>query len=287
VRAFGRKQAVLNTVTAAVTLALGLAFGSGAASQLLGSPASVTSRASRIEPYRFFADQTVTVPLLVHAPEAQGLSLYAELVQLASDFAVPIGPAVEVPLPTRVSPGPGVETELSVALPAVRRETDFELRFKSRRDPGGTWHAAGRIPVRVYPGDLLSPVRQWATVHPLRVKDDQGFLLEFLRQQRIPVAGGETEGVRDGRGVTLYAGARAFGERALAPLRHGEAIVLFAERESETPHLLVERKGNGTVITVEMRLVDRLAADPLAQKIFLELFKLINDDQQSIGGNNG
>jgi hypothetical protein len=278
---------VLNTVIAAATLALGVAFGAGAASQSLGSPASVTPRVSRIEPYRFFAGRTVTVPLQVHAPEPQGFTLYTELVQLTSDFAVPISAPIEVPLPTDPSPGPGVEIEVSIPLPAVRRETDFELRFKSRRDRGGTLHAAGRIPLRVYPGDLLSPIRQWATVHPLRVKDDQGFLFEFLRQQQIPVAGGEAVGLRDSRGVTLYAGARVFAERALASLRQGEAVVLFAERESETPHLLVERKGGGTVITVEMRLVDRLAADPIAQKIFLELFKLINDDPESIGGNNG
>jgi hypothetical protein len=138
----------------------------------------------------------------------------------------------------------------------------------------------------VYPGDLLSPVRQWATAHPLRVKDDQGSLIEFLRQQKIPVAGGETQGVRGDRGVTLYAGARAFRERALTPLAQGEAIVLFAERETETPRFLVERKGEGMAVTVEMRLLGRLAADPLAQKIFLELFEVLNNEQQSMGGND-
>jgi hypothetical protein len=228
----------------------------------------------------------VAVPLLVHAPEPEGLALHAELVQLTSGFAVPIGAPLDVPLPTGASPSPGVEIELSIPLPAVKRETDFELRFRSRRGGDGVWHAAGRVPLRVYPGDLLSPVRQWATAHPLRVKDDQGSLIEFLRQQKIPVAGGETQGVRGDRGVTLYAGARALRERALVPLAQGEAIVLFAERETETPRFLVERKGEGMAVTVEMRLLGRLAADPLAQKIFLELFEVLNNEQQSMGGND-
>lgn len=278
-----RRKAALSRGIGAVALAVALALGSGAAARSLGSPASVTPRVSRVEPYRFFADRTATVPLLVHAPEPEGLILYAQLVQVASDFAVPIGAAVEVPLPTDASPSPGVEIELSIPLPAVKRETDFELRFKSRRGREGIWHAAGRIPLRVYPGDLLGPVRQWATAHPLRVKDDQGSLIAFLHQHKIPVAGGEPEGIRDGRGVTLYAGVRAFGERALTPLRPGEAIILFAERETDTPRFLVERTGGGTTVTVEMRLLDRLAADPLAQKIFLEVFEVLNNERQTNG----
>jgi hypothetical protein len=118
------------------------------------------------------------------------------------------------------------------------------------------------------------------------VKDDQGSLIEFLRQQQIPVAGGGTPGLRDDREVTLYTGARVFRERALAPLRQGEVIVLFAERETDTPRFLVERKDGGTAVTVEMRLLDRLVADPLAQKIFLELFEVLNNESQSLGGND-
>ena len=279
-----RKKATLRKANAAVALALVLAFGSGAADQSPGSPALVTPRASRVEPYRFFADRTAAVPLLVHVPEPQGLALQAQLVQLASDFAVPIGGALDVPLPTDASPSPGVEIELAIPLPAVKRETDFELRFRSRRGRDGVWRAAGRIPLRVYPGDLLGPVRQWAASHPVRVKDEQGALTEFLRQQQIRVVGGDTPGFRDDRGVTLYAGARAVRERALAPPRQGEAIVLFAERETETPRFLVERRGGGTAVTVEMRLLDRLAADPLAQKIFLELFEVFNNEAQPMGG---
>ena len=69
----------------------------------------------------------------------------------------------------------------------------------------------------------------------------------------------------------------------LTSLRRNSAFS-FAERETETPRFLVERKGEGTAVTVEMRLLDRLAADPLAQKIFLELFEVLNNERQSRDG---
>jgi len=280
-----RREAALSTRIGAGALALVLAFGSGAAAGSPGSPASVTPRASRAEPYRFFADRTVAVPLLVHAPEPQGLALHAQLLQLASGVAAPIGAALDVPLPTGASPSPGVEIELSIPLPAVKRETDFELWIRSRRDREDVWHAAGRIALRVYPGDLLGPVRRWAEAHPLRVEDDHGTLIEFLRQQEIPVAGG-IPGPRDGRRVTLYAGERALRKRAAVPLRQDEAIILFTERQTGTPRFLIERTGRATAVTVEMRLLDRLAADPAAQKIFLEVFEVLNDEQHLLGGND-
>lgn len=175
--------------------------------------------------------------------------------------------------------------ELSIPLPAVKRETDFELRIRSRRDRDEVWQAAGRLGLRVYPGDLLSPIRNWATSHPLRVEDDHGVLSGFLRQQRIPVVGGTgTWSSRAGRGVTLFAGPQALRKRAHVPRREDEAIVRFTERETETPRFLIERTGRATSVAVEMRLLDRLATDPLAQKIFLEVFQLVHEEKTSTGG---
>lgn len=274
-------------VVGSFALVFVLALGSGAAAGSVGGPALVIPRSNPFEPYRFFGDRTVAVPLLVHSPEPEGLSLRAQLVQLTSDLAVPIGGALEVPLPRDGSPRTRIETEISIPLPAVNRETDFELRIRSRRDRDGVWDAAGRIALRVYPADLLGPVRHWATSHPLRVEDDRGLLIGFLRQQRIPVVGvTETRGARAVRGVTLYAGPQALRKRASVPRREDDAIVLFTERQTETPRFLIERTGRGTTVAVEMRLLDRLATDPLAQKIFLEVFELAHEETASTGGND-
>ena len=87
-----------------------------------------------------------------------------------------------------------------------------------------------------------------------------------------------------GRGVSLFAGASAFREHERFPLPEDEAIVLFTERESEPPRLFIERTDRGTTVSVEMRLLNRLATDPLAQKIFLEVFQLLHEERPSVKG---
>ena len=137
----------------------------------------------------------------------------------------------------------------------------------------------------MYPSDLLDSVRGWAKSHPLRVRDGKGSLQHFLHRQRIPfVAEWKTQDFRDGRGVSLFAGASALREHERFPLPEDEAIVRFTERESEAPRLFIERTERGTTVRVEMRLLDRLATDPLAQKIFLEVFQLLHEERPLVKG---
>ena len=237
------------------------------------SAALVTPRPKPNDPYRYFGGRTVTVPLLIHAPETEELSIRAELWQLATNLLAPVGGELEVPLSAAAGAGPASELDFSVALPAVKRETDFELRFRSCRQGTQVWQAAGRIPLRVYPADLLGSVRAWAESHPVQVEDDHGSVIELLRLHGIPIA------TQPGaRGVTLYAGPRALEKQARLPFRHDEmAIVIFAESQTEIPRLFIDRTGRQTTVRVEMRVLDRLAADPLAQKVILEVFKLLQE----------
>lgn len=288
---FARSASLLRPSTQAVrgvvafALASCLALGPEAYAASFGGPALVITRPSRPEPLRLFGSQTVTVPVLVHALKVEGLTLRARLVQLTSNLSVPIGAELEVPLPSNPSPPSGIELDLSVPLPSVQRETDFELRIRSRRGHDKPWHAAGRIALRAYPGNLLDSLRVWAKSHPLRVSDGDGSLRRFLRQQRIAVvADGKAQSFRDGRGVSLFAGASALREHERFPLAENEAIVLFTERESEPPRLVIERTDRGTTVSVEMHLLDRLATDPLAQKIFLEVFQLLQEERPSVKG---
>jgi hypothetical protein len=236
----------------------------------------VTARPDPIEPYRFIGGRTVTVPLIVHLPTREGLTVLAELVQLSSTLAVPIAGGVDVPLGVSVpEAGATSELELSVALPAVTRETDFELRFRSFRPPDRVAQTAGRVELRVYPANLLEPVRVWAESHSIRLEDDQGSVTEVFREQRIAVALGP--GPSD---LTVYVEPRSAQKPSRLPRADGRPAIILAEREKATPHLVVDRTSRGTTVTVEMRLLDRLATDPLAQKIFLEAFQYaaITDD---------
>jgi hypothetical protein len=135
--------------------------------------------------------------------------------------------------------------------------------------------------MRVYPADLLAPVRAWVQSHPLRVEDDRGSLIALLRRQQIAIA---NQSESTGPGITLYAGSRSLQKHARLPLRDGETAVLFTERETDTPYLLVERTGRRTIVRVETRLLDRLETDPQAQKLLLELFQYLREQAALIEG---
>jgi hypothetical protein len=233
------------------------------------SPALVVTRPAAGEPLRFFGGRTVNVPLVLHTTQFEGLSVRAELVQLSASLALPVAREVDVPLavPDRPAASPASELELPVSLPAVHRETDFELRFRSFRLAEPVGRPAGRVALRVYPDNLLEPVRVWAESHAIRLEDGHGSVTELFRRQGIAV----TDTAHPD--LTVFAGLRSTRVRTLR--RHGSAPaeVFFTEREVATPHLVVERTGKNTRVTVEMYLLDRLTTDPLAQKMFLEAFR--------------
>jgi hypothetical protein len=238
--------------------------------QPIGNLVWVMPRFNPGEPFRFIGGRTVTVPLSIHGPRPEGLMVWAELIQISSSLAVPVGGQVNIPVAVsaRADTGFTSELELSLSLPVVTRETDFELRFQASWPPARAMPSAGRIALRVYPGNLLDPVRIWAASHPIWLEDDQGSTRERFRELRIPVA------TQPGpSGVTVYAGAGAVQKYLRVPPRHGQSAILLLERDTATPHLVVDRTSGRTTVKVEMNLLDRLATDPLAQKIFLEAFQ--------------
>jgi hypothetical protein len=246
------------------------------------SPVLVEARPTPSEPLRFFGGRTVSVPLVLHTTQLEGLSVRAELVQLSASLAAPVAGQIDVPfaLPARPAVSPASELVLSVSLPVVRRETDFELRFRSFQPGERVGRAAGRVALRVYPADVLEPVRVWAESHAIRLEDDHGAVTELFRQQRIAV----TESGHPH--LTVFAGSRSTRGRTIPRHGSGLAAIFFTEREAATPHLVVERTGEKTTVTVEMYLLDRLATDPLAQKMFLEAFRhaAIPDEAASAQG---
>jgi hypothetical protein len=213
------------------------------------------------------------VPLTVYGLVPDGLTVRAQLFQLSSRLAVPFEGELDVPIAASARPGAGFvsQFELPVPLPAVNRETDFEIRFHASLPPGPPARAqlaAGQVSLRVYPADLLEPVRAWAESHSIRLEDDDGSMTRFFRDQRISLTA--RPGPSD---LTVFAGPRSVQKRSRLPHGDSGATIVFPERETETPHLVIDRTGRGMTVNVEMRLVDRLATDPLAQKIFLEAFQ--------------
>lgn len=187
----------------------------------------------------------------------------AELVQLSS--------RLEAPLPDAVTPATASlcgDASFTVEFPGLTAETDFEIVF-SREEGKDKWRALESIPVKVYPRLLMDDVKSWAAYkdNALVVRDKEGRFTEFLDRHRIgyvtrePVPAGA-------RRLTIVTGKDA------AEVE-GDAIYLL-EQAKTFPLVRVAQSRQGKTVTVEMKLVDALAADePLAQKMFAEIFREI------------
>jgi hypothetical protein len=209
------------------------------------------------------------VPITVYGPKPAGLTVRAELVQLSSSLAAPVRGDIEVSLAASATPTAFASAlDLSVSLPAVSRETDFELRFQASWPAARAELAAGRVALRVYPASLLDPLRLWAESHAIRLADDHGSVTALFRDARVRLANGP--GPSD---LVVYSGSRFARTGPLRSMDDGRATIVFAERDATPPYLVVERAGRRTTVRVEMRILDRLATDPLAQKILLEAFR--------------
>jgi hypothetical protein len=203
------------------------------------------------------------------------LVLQGQLFQVASGTAAPLGQKFRLEPISPLASDSVTATTVSVPLPVVERETEVELRVHSfvQGNPRGC--PAGRIPLRVYPEDLLADLRSWAELHSLRVKDAHGTLRKFLEQREISLD--ESYGIpRNGDvpPVTLYVGDD-LPEQVRARAGEGEAVVAFTEREMEWPLLTVEHIGAGFLIRVEALLIERLASDPRAQEALVAIFETL------------
>jgi hypothetical protein len=225
-----------------------------------------------VEAGRFFGGRTVSVPVPLTPPIDDSLVLRARLFQLTAALASPIGDALELPVAQAGGAGAWAP-RLDILLPHVSRESHLELRLQVRRGAEGEWHDAGRVALRVYPDDLLEPLRDWAREHTLRLVDDRGELADFLRHHDIDFrARGDAPRPGTGPQITLYAGKAARRQRS------GDkpgAAVIFRERELGVPHVLVDERGNQPVVSVEMALVARLDSDPRAQQTLIQIFELL------------
>ncbi len=131
--------------------------------------------------------------------------------------------------------------------------------------------------VKVYPKTLLDPLRVWAQHHPLIVKDRNGKLAAFLAQQAVTFRTRrfDTRTLSDVKPVYFVTGPDS------SPLSNAASwntehinIVFFHERMYNISKIKSLNTKYGTRIDVEMKLLDKLMTDPLAQKVLLEIFRM-------------
>lgn len=237
--------------------------------------------AARIE--HVFGGRPLSVPIVLHGMSSARADLRARLFQLAPGLAVPVGEYVAVASGVDFSAGLRRDLSVDVVVPAVERESRFELAVFLRVQ-GQDWRRVGGVSLRAYPDDLLNPLKRWAEQRPLRLHDPAGKLERFLTAEGISFLDSNARSFEksDDPVLTLLVGGGA-DALALAKrrARRGEAVILFRERLVDFPRLEHTRWPGGSLLIVELELLDRLAVDPQAQKLLLEVVKSARPGESS------
>ena len=223
-----------------------------------------------------FGGRPVSVPVVLHGMPGARAEVRARLVQVAAGLAAPAGEPVGVAAGA-VDFSAGLRRELSVdvMVPTVDRESRFELAVFLRAPPSGEWRPVGTVLLRAYPTDLLKPLKRWTERQPLRIGDPSGKLESLLVAQGIAVLDVNAQSLEKGDGpvVTVLVDGTDDLARATARARRGEAVVVLRERTGAFPRIERMRWGAGALVLVELPLLDRLALDPQAQNLFMDVVR--------------
>jgi hypothetical protein len=223
-----------------------------------------------------FGGRPVSVPVVLHGMPGARAEVRARLVQVAAGLAAPAGEPVGVAAGA-VDFSAGLRRELSVdvMVPTVDRESRFELAVFLRAPPSGEWRPVGTVLLRAYPTDLLKPLKRWTERQPLRIGDPSGKLESFLVAQGIAVLDVNARSLEKGDGpvVTVLVDGTDDLARATARARRGEAVVVLRERTGAFPRIERMHWGAGSLVLVELPLLDRLALDPQAQNLFMDVVR--------------
>ena len=216
----------------------------------------------------------VSVPVVVYGTPGVRADLRARLVQLAPGLAAPAGEPMDVASGVDFSAGLRRDLSFDVMVPAVERESRFELTVFLRAPPSGAWRPVGTLLLRAYPNDLLKPLKRWTERQPLRLDDPSGKLERFLSAQGIAVVDLNARSLEktDGPVVTVLVDGGDLA-RAKARARRGDAVIVFRDRAGAFPRIERTQWGMGSLQVVELELLDRLPVDPQAQNLFLELLR--------------
>lgn len=228
-----------------------------------------------------FGGRPISVPLVLYGTPGVRADVRARLVQVAPGLAAPAGNPVDVASGVDFSVGLRRELSFDVMVPAVERESRFELTVLLRAPPSKDWRPVGTLVLRAYPNDLLKPLKRWSERQPLRLDDPSGKLERFLTAQGIAVLDLSARSLEkpDGPVVTVLVDGTGDLARAKARARRGEAVVLLRERAAAFPRIERMRWGGGALLVVELPLLDRLSVDPQAQILFLELLRSARSDE--------
>ena len=256
-----------------------------------GPPVAV--EAVGLEEAHFFSDQQIRLALRFYGGQGRELDLRARPYQVADALAAPVGPPIGVAAGVELGDEAWHDFSLVLDVPAVNRVTTWELRHQSRLADEDAWQAAGRTRLRLYPTDLLRPIRSLATTESWYVYDPPGRLRAFLTRHGIPFRDLDAPGAPEALTRSLRGSAadgRVVTERTLvlwvrAPIdgrprprtsaaEQAPRALVFARRSPVLPHTTLRLEPDRTRVTVDIDLLSSLTDDPRAQLALVEAIRM-------------
>ncbi len=153
-----------------------------------------------------------------------------------------------------------------VDLPDVRSEVDVLVRLSI---PEST-HAPEVIAVRVYPDNLLEPLRKFATQHSLVVFDQEGELMNFFDRNEIDYLSRFNKTTE----VSVALLVNPTDPERLLEGRGFQSAVILKEQVFDLPQVRAVLTDDRRRVYVEMPLMHDLHTSPLAQKALQDIIHL-------------
>jgi hypothetical protein len=226
----------------------------------------------------FFGEQEVQVPFILTFTHDADIKLQIKSTQLTASLGAPYDLKAEILPVSWTESIPTVSRILSLKLPDVQRETEFELEFQIDNDQDKNLQAVGKIAIWVYPRDIVAPLKAWSKKVQLRVYDQQGQLSDFLNKNEIDfVSYLAAKPLKvDRKVVTLWVSDSMLIADP-PPMSPGESFIHIVGKSNGLPRVTVKQQEQQQFISVDFNFLDRVATDPVKQKMLVEIIQLVNE----------
>ena len=223
-----------------------------------------------------FGGQEIKLPIAVQTSSREQINLKAKLTQVTFSLTAQHNIVPEISLPLEQENRARADREVTLELPTVQRETDFQLSFQAQTESQDLWSEAGIVQIRVYPKDLLAPLKTWSRKVQLRLDDREGILEYLLATQEVAFVDARAQMEKLGGVpiVTMIVKNTQKVSLPRRPLAPHNSIIVFNEQVENVPKVVVTPFGTGRLIQVDLQIINRLLEDPRAQKQFLEIIQL-------------
>ncbi len=227
-----------------------------------------------------FGAQTIALPLAIRGHSDQPIDVRARLVQLSFSLAAPIRETnVEVAAGQTLTEDQPFGVSISLPLPEVRDETEFELIYQAKTQ-ATEWLDVGRTKFRLYSKKILEALKPLSENVVLRLKDDGDMLRPLFEQMEISFADYRAPVLQpDIPIMTLIVNNEGHVDRlshraSTIQVLGRESVVIFNEQVMTLPMVTKVPWQNGHLIQVELEILKNLSSDPRAQKTFMKIINL-------------